>query len=157
MAHIEKLPSGKFRAHICRRGKRQSSAFELESDARRWAAKMEGRIDATDHLALSAIPKRILDAMNSIPYTAPEILEAAIPIDHMTGIYFLIRDLEVVYVGQSATDILGRIAKHRRDGREFDSFSYMRCDIEDIDAMEEKYILALMPRENYSVRRARET
>lgn len=79
-----------------------------------------------------------------------EVVEAAVPLDNMVGIYFLIKDSEVVYVGQSTVNILGRVAKHIRNGKEFDSFSYMRCDVEDIDAMEAKYITAFSPRLNTS-------
>ena len=111
---------------------------------------MEGRIDATDTLALSAVPKRMLEAIASAPYTMAEIVEASIPVENLVGVYFLIKNDEVVYVGQSSINILGRIAKHLRSNKEFDSFSYMRCDKEDIDAMEAKYIAALIPRLNVS-------
>jgi hypothetical protein len=150
MASIQKIGESLWRVQIYRHGQRRSSTFKAEADAKRWAAKIEGRIDATDTLALSCVPRRILEAIATVPYSLAEVQEAAIPVDHMIGIYFLLEREEVVYVGQSATNILGRIAKHQREGKKFDAFAYMRCDIEDIDAMEEKYILAFMPKGNYS-------
>lgn len=107
----------------------------------------------TSHLALSAIPKRVLEAIRTTPYTEMEILDAAIPAENMAGIYFLIHEESIVYVGQSTIDVLTRIAKHRREGKVFDAFSFMRCHADEIDEMEQKYITAFMPKLNFSLGR----
>lgn len=153
MASIQKITDRKWRVQIYRRGKRKSATFTLEADAIRWANKIEGKFDMTDKLVLSVVPKRVLDAICSIPHTATDVMDAAIYVGDMVGIYFLINKDEIVYVGQSSIDMLARVSKHRREGKVFDYFSYIRCDLCDLDALEEKYISAFMPRLNFSLGR----
>ena len=65
------------------------------------------------------------------------------------GIYFLIRDHHVVYVGQSISNILVRIAAHTRD-KEFDSYAVIPVDDPSIDlnTLEAAYIYQLEPHYN---------
>jgi hypothetical protein len=97
----------------------------------------------------------VLDACRQLPHSKIDVLEAAIPTAKASGVYFLIRDREVVYVGQSR-DVLHRVARHRRDGKAFDAFSYIECDLKDMDRLEVLYIKAFVPPENVSFGNLRE-
>lgn len=85
-----------------------------------------------------------MDALRATEYTKDQVLSAGIPCVGHCGIYFLIADNDVIYVGQSI-DVFGRIARHRRDGRMFDSFAFMPCAKDRLDKTEAAYILAFMP------------
>lgn len=62
------------------------------------------------------------------------------------GVYFLIKNEEVVYVGQSV-EFLRRIHEHY--GKvDFDSFSFIECNMGDLRAEETKYILKYLPKYN---------
>lgn len=79
-----------------------------------------------------------------------EIIESALPWERAIGVYFLIKDGEVVYVGQS-TNIYARITQHWSDvygGKEFDSYAYVLCDRGVLDRLESLYIHCLQPRFN---------
>lgn len=73
-----------------------------------------------------------------------EILSTAIPkAAVMIGVYFLIKDGTIVYVGQS-TDICARIAQHV-GVKDFDSWAWVACPCAELNATELAYILALKP------------
>ncbi len=61
------------------------------------------------------------------------------------GIYFLIKDNEIVYIGQSV-NIASRVADHT--GKDFDSVSYVACEQNKLDILESLYILAYQPKLN---------
>jgi hypothetical protein len=42
-------------------------------------------------------------------------------------------------------DILHRIARHRREGREFDGYAHIVCPPEKMDELEAQYIAAFAP------------
>lgn len=64
------------------------------------------------------------------------------------GIYFLWKDGECVYVGQSR-HILSRVGEHcARGEKDFDSYSYVACEADFLDAFEAAYQLLLRPRMN---------
>ena len=133
-------------------GQRAGGTFPTEEAAKAWgvstAAKLKKKAilrDAkTADALLARMPKKLMQAINNAPYDLDEILEAASPAHSMVGIYFLIQDNEVVYVGQSV-DVLGRISRHKRDGKEFDSFTYILCPTKDLCTLETTYIASLMP------------
>ena len=61
----------------------------------------------------------------------------------LCGIYFLMNDNEVVYVGQSI-DIHRRINKHK-ESKTFDKIYYLEVDKQNLDEIEKKYILEYQP------------
>lgn len=70
--------------------------------------------------------------------------------DAIVGVYFLIHNEEVVYVGQSH-DIIARVRAHRNDYRKrklFDSVRYIECESERLDAMEYRCIELFKPKYN---------
>jgi hypothetical protein len=75
-----------------------------------------------------------------------EIIAASIPVaGPRCGIYFLIRDGRVMYVGQSV-NIDARIATHYRSPRrKFDGWHWLPCEPSALDALERRYLDALLP------------
>ena len=85
-------------------------------------------------------------------WSTDEILANSQRVRHVfPGIYFLIRDGEIVYVGQSTCNILAHITHHLRD-KDFDSFTviHMTGDV-DLNAVEAAYVYALRPEYNKSM------
>lgn len=78
-----------------------------------------------------------------------EIVEHAVPIDTAVGIYFLIAEKKVVYVGQS-TNVFSRIYTHLQT-KQFDSYVYIPCEKEMLDKVESLYIHFLSPPLNGSL------
>jgi len=74
-----------------------------------------------------------------------EIISAAKPIDDCAGVYFLIKSGEIIYIGQS-TCVLRRVQDHRH--QEFDSVSFIPCDLNMLDKIESLYIHLLRPKNN---------
>jgi hypothetical protein len=60
------------------------------------------------------------------------------------GIYFLLRGGEVVYVGQSSTSIDSRLRCHHKD-KDFDEAWWIPCQLDDLDALEARYIRRFNP------------
>jgi hypothetical protein len=63
-----------------------------------------------------------------------------------TGIYFLVKDDDIVYVGQS-TDFQWRLAIHLYK-KDFDSMAFLPCKEDDLDIIESGYIHRFEPRQN---------
>ena len=64
------------------------------------------------------------------------------------GIYFLIKDKEIVYIGQSITPT-ARILNHcKEEKKDFDSFYVHHCSVEDLNVLETIFIIHYKPRYN---------
>ena len=64
----------------------------------------------------------------------------------ITGIYFLYRNEEIVYIGQSR-NLHRRIIQHCY-GKEFDSYSYIQCDESELNDLEFEFIAKHKPMYN---------
>ncbi|WBO23898.1 GIY-YIG nuclease family protein [Sphingomonas abietis] len=82
--------------------------------------------------------------------SAAELAEHAVPVDRLahstSGIYFLWRRGSLVYIGQTRTG-LSRVLSHGVD-KDYDSFSFVRCSTEQLDAAERSYINTFLPEYN---------
>lgn len=74
------------------------------------------------------------------------IISNAQQLNNVCGIYFLIKDGEIVYVGQSVS-VMARIQSHTAS-KEFDSFSFLPCKREILNVIESLYIHLLEPSGN---------
>lgn len=74
-----------------------------------------------------------------------EIVAAARPWESATGVYFLVADDEVVYVGQS-TNVYVRLSQHK--DKQFIKYAFVPCDKAALDKLESLYIHCLRPRLN---------
>jgi len=72
-----------------------------------------------------------------------EIVAGKMDLPVRSGVYFLIRHFEVVYVGQSI-NVFGRIGQHAAS-KEFDSFSFIPAHPLELDVLESLYIHTLHP------------
>jgi hypothetical protein len=76
-------------------------------------------------------------------YREEEIVNSKLAYKGSSGVYFLIKDDCVVYVGQSV-NIFGRIASHVQY-KDFDSYAYVICPKDKLDVLESLYIHTLSP------------
>lgn len=74
---------------------------------------------------------------------ADEIVKASLPFKKICGVYFLIKDGSVVYVGQSV-DIFSRLGSHE-NFLSFDSYAFIECVKCQLDLIESLYIHTLSP------------
>lgn len=160
MATPKPTEQGTWRIQIEICGARKSKTFPTKEAAVAWAAEHTTRLRRQKALrsreALEAvaniIPKRLISAARDVPVQLEDLLASAAPAANFTGIYFLILNQEVVYVGQSV-DVLGRISRHKREGKQFDSYSYILCAPEKLNTLEAQYITAFMPWLNFTLGR----
>ena len=61
----------------------------------------------------------------------------------LIGIYFLYKNEQLVYIGQS-TDILLRIRNHFKE-KDFDNYSYFECEISKLNQVERLFIEKYTP------------
>ena len=66
-------------------------------------------------------------------------------------IYFLLKDDEVVYVGQTSNGIVRPLSHRNKD---FDTIKIIYCDILELDLLEDKYIVKYRPRYNKTLNHA---
>jgi hypothetical protein len=148
MASYQTLRNGKIRAQLCVNRKRVTACFETRQQAEAWATLQEAALGRQPEALVHKLPPRVLSALAGIEYSHADIVSSATPFDGSSGVYFLIRQGEVVYVGKSI-DVFTRIGRHRREGGAwFDSFNVIRCPVERLPELEERYILAFMPMMN---------
>lgn len=131
-----------WRAIIRKAGIVQSKTFPTKTAAQAWASNKEAEI----------LEKHAIN--QSRPYKTPvglkseaDIVRDSIPSEAMSGVYFLLLDNRVMYVGKSV-DMYCRISEHRTKGRKFTHFSVIPCPPEDLAELESKYILAFAPEGN---------
>lgn len=71
-----------------------------------------------------------------------EILDTSLDVEGFCGIYFLIKNLKIVYVGQSL-NVIRRSGQH--PDKDFDRFSWVLCKRSELDDLERAYIKAFDP------------
>ena len=77
-----------------------------------------------------------------------EILKTKIDFKRNSFIYFLIKDNEIVYVGQTKAG-LSRIFQH--NDKKFDSYSIIECEQSELDELENEYIIKFNPKYNKTI------
>jgi hypothetical protein len=148
-----RLRGKKYRAEVTRMGVRRSASFTRYEQAEVWAQQQEIEIlgyqapwksSAPPPPVHKIIAERVVAA--GLHRTVDEIL--AQPRFYPTcGVYFLIFADEVVYVGKSV-ELHSRVTMHHARWKQFDSYTYIPCAPESLDALERHYIRELQPRLN---------
>jgi hypothetical protein len=83
-----------------------------------------------------------------------ELNVIAQPIRQLCGVYLLMSEGRVVYVGQS-TNCHGRIGTHFAErSKKFDSYHIIECRPKDLTRLETQYIAKFMPKYNILVPKA---
>ena len=72
----------------------------------------------------------------------------------LTGVYFMVKDDAIVYIGKSL-DIQLRLLMHKGNDRDYDRVWYIPCDAADLDDLEKAAILTLLPPLNKSHKKQR--
>lgn len=77
--------------------------------------------------------------------TKEELLENSFDANHskLCGIYFLIKNNEIIYIGQSV-NILQRLFEHRVK-KPHERFSYIECEVDKLNLLESLYIHKFNP------------
>lgn len=71
------------------------------------------------------------------------IVSNSIPAFPKCGVYFLIKNDEIVYVGRTA-DLVRRLETHKR-WKDFDRVFYIECPREELNELEKRYIRKFAP------------
>jgi len=137
------------KAHATRKANKEKREAE-EREARYYRADLYEEIRALEgkieYLNFSYKMSQISGALtNKSLLSAEEIVKHALPWEKATGVYFLVQNGEVVYVGQSV-HIYSRIAQHQ--DKTFDHYAFVPCDAEVLDKLESLYIHVLKPKLN---------
>lgn len=97
---------------------------------------------------LSRVNRQLSKTVIPQPRTKAQILRGASKLPGFSrGIYFLIRNKEVVYVGKSDSNMMKRIVEHWKD-KKFDSFYTIDIPSGNLDVLEADYIWEFKPRYN---------
>ena len=106
-------------------------------------ASIQTELDRLEkHLALALVSQSLT---TKTLLREDEIVSKAEPFNRVSGVYFLVKDSKIVYIGQSV-NVHVRIADHGRQwGKDFDSVAYIACPQDMLDKLESIYIHAIRP------------
>lgn len=129
-----------------------SDAIRLNADVDSLRSEIESLRHARDELrAVMALARHIGAAgeyfheyKNKRLWSEKEVVEAAVPYTNFCGIYFLINNDRVIYIGQSV-NVSARVSQHTTTNKVFDKWLVLPCKKEHLDVMESLYIHLLRP------------
>ena len=106
-------------------------------------AELENRKARTTHtLSLDECSNRVTSRDMLLE---EEIVAHSSGYEFACGVYFLVHEGAVIYVGQSV-NVYASIYTHKQEGhKSFDSFTFIPCEKEELDILESLYIHALCP------------
>lgn len=148
--HIEER-NGRWRARVFHEYERISRTFASRKDAEEWSAKAKATLLKGGKVERTKRRRTVLEDNVFYPpdfkvMSAGEILALAKTLIPVCGLYFLIHQGKIVYVGQSV-DVHTRLAYHRKRFT-FDAVHIVECDRKDVGLMESAYIATLKPKHN---------
>lgn len=129
------------RRNAAKRREQEDLTKQKALDLKYKIAELESRLNELQELEQFGGQLNRLTGKTLMPESM--IVESSFPYSDMSGIYFLIKDGEVVYIGQSVS-IFARIAEHRKS-KDFDSINWIPCKKEMLDKMESLYIHFIQP------------
>ena len=142
MAHYRKSVRG-WMVQVAKFGIRKSKTFDTKAEAVAWAGAIEAAIkehtDLKKRFSHHPKSKALLDL--------DKIVGLAKPLPNYSGIYFLLKEGVIMYIGKSK-NVLSRLATHESNGRDFAEYTFIPCAVEDLDDMEMAYISAFRPSGN---------
>lgn len=145
MASIINLKNG-WRAQICVSGIRESAMFSERYEAETWAKNRETELNLLKKTVnnLKRINKnKMLIAEVANGFSDIDIITNSFEIPSTSGIYFLISNDTIVYVGQSV-NVLNRIRQHLAD-KFFDKINIIQCPEKELIKLESFYIKKFNP------------
>lgn len=132
-------------ANIAKRKEEEEAARLRAIELRHGIIELQGQLDRLrDSLQKEKkFGEAIKKVGSGVLLREHEIIEHAIPVSTACGVYFLIHEKKVVYVGQSI-NVFSRIFTHTQS-KEFDSYVFVPCDKDMLDKLESLYIHFLSP------------
>jgi hypothetical protein len=133
-----------------RRVRLEARLFEHVAELNRLRGELVSAQSARP-IAMRRLP-RLTVRPSEVAAAAMAIVQQAAPVAQMSdcGVYFLVQDDRIVYVGQSI-EVSGRVLTHFRDGlKQFTHAAVLLCAPERLDELEMFWIRALRPEYNRS-------
>jgi Bacteriophage lambda integrase, Arm DNA-binding domain len=111
-----------------------------------WANSQTAEAETAELVARVRKPHDFVDAKGLLE--AQFITDKAMSFDRICGIYFLLLDAEIVYIGKS-TSVMTRLANHKFQAeKEFNRVFVLECLPSALDRMERLYISKFSPKYN---------
>jgi len=145
MAHICPFKD-KWRAQIYVGGIRDSAVFEEKYEAEAWAKKRETEIKRLRDIANRLNDRAKIILNDSDLHSKDDIIQTSIKIPRVCGVYFLIKECEIVYVGKSI-NVHNRLGSHLCD-KDFDKINIIECGLTQLNRLESLYIKRFKPKYN---------
>lgn len=138
------------KSHAARRANKEARD-KKRKDAEDRLHFLKNEIENLERIKDSMIRLRQVDDLSSrltgkTLLCESSIVDAARQWVPLIGIYFLIKERKIIYIGQS-NNILTRITTHS-NSKDFDSYSYIPCDESILDKLESLYIHVYQPELN---------
>lgn len=128
------------RANIEIRKAAMQNAYERQYLLKDQIEALENRLQDAQQLEVMSELANKVTSKSLI--SADAIVAAAKPWQSFTGVYFLVADKEIVYVGQSV-NVYARISAH--SDKKFDSFTVIPCPKAHLNVLESLYIHLFNP------------
>lgn len=122
-----------WRTQIYVDGIRESKTFGTKHDAKEWAQ---------DRVRELKYPDKEKKSKSSIS-TSSQIVEAALPLHLSTGIFFLIKDAKIVYIGQSMQ--LQKVIEQYFNNNKFDHINVIACPSQNLDKYQAHFVEMYQP------------
>ena len=142
MACISQSQKG-WRAQVYVNGIRKSKMLRTKREAKIWAYQQEMELRQLHQKRKEFYEKLGVEELSNLP----DILSLRMEVPAYPGIYFLMLDEEIIYIGKS-TNVLTRLAAHIEKGRKFTHFYAIPYPVEELDKKEQYYIDLLKPSQN---------
>lgn len=135
-----------WRAQVYVAGIRESASFEEKFQAEAWSHERETALKALKRSLTAAHrakedKKIFMEVCAS--YSEEQIIANSMSVPDTSGVYFLIRDGAIVYVGQS-NNVYSRVRSHKKD-KTFDRIAVIECKEKELLHLEKLYIKKFKP------------
>lgn len=134
------------------REKMRQDALERKHGLKSEIEALEKQLNSMKHH--TSLNTASLKITSKLLLTEEEIVSASVPYEQHCGVYFLISNGRVVYVGQSVK-VFSRVNSHT--DKAFDSIAIIPCEKSILDRLESLYIHSLRPPLNGGVQNGRLT
>jgi len=124
--------------------KKKYNEYKKENDRLKEEIETIKKLYAKRDIVEMERKSKVLNYIKEILFNNEKVKQIGYELCFTCGIYFLIKDNQVVYVGQSV-NIAARIVVHRNDGKDFDEVRFIRCEKDVLDEREMFFIKLLKP------------
>lgn len=137
---------GQVRAEIRRLGYYKSANFPTREAAELWAKSTERQLMSAHRKARASRDHAELNVMKGC-LNLQEILDRSVAAASLSGVYILINDGAITYIGQSMNAHV-RVLEHVKNGRPFTHYTVISVPFDHLDEWESKYIAKYQPSGN---------